>query len=279
MKLKATFSLSKKQCHVALYRFACALAPSSVRVDDIKIEALRGEPLKRVRIAFLIAVCRSLWLKRSKFGEPGTYGYVVDREYERADLRTCELLCVLGFEERDWQYEEKRDDDGYLVLQAHSVSRLLDFGQVKHRVVVSERACRLIENEGFERPVFKEVRIEGGHLERLIPPCWELRASAVLPKVANTKRLMCYGMGPTGKVEPFKGDYSRIVFIDDPPFALGEIHYRRRDLQTLGRFDIAQTFEHLWVPQRSLVISRRFYEFLASRGEPILVRPVRIDDN
>ncbi len=45
--------------------------------------------------------------------------------------------------------------------------------------------------------------------------------------------------------EPFQGDYSRVVLINDPPFTKGEVHYRRSNLNTIGSFDIAQTFGNL----------------------------------
>jgi hypothetical protein len=277
MTLITTFALSQKRCHPSLYRLARLLAPSSVQVDRIKIEARSGEAPRRVRITMLIALCRAFGLRRTKFGDPGTYGFVVDREYGESDLALCEYLCIVGVQERILRSEDGRDARGRLTVPALGLTKLRDFGQLKHWIVMAQETRKAIEEGGFCGIGFREVVIEGLPTGSTSAEYWELTASVTLPGLANTNRLMCYGTSPTGKVEPFAGDYSRMVFVNDPPYALGEIHYRRGDLKALGRFDIAETLEHLWIPQRSLVISQTLYRALRSREIPVVVRPVRID--
>jgi hypothetical protein len=104
-----------------------------------------------------------------------------------------------------------------------------------------------------------------------------LATTITLPKLANTDRLKCYGIGPTGIVEPFNGDYNRMLFIEDPPCAGGEVHYHRSDLRNLGQFDIAQTFENLWIPQKSFVISQRLFQHFHKHKISLQAQPVRMD--
>lgn len=277
MKLKTIFTLNQKGSPKALYQVICSVVPSAVRVDDVRIEASSGEKLLHAKIAALVGLCKAAGLKRSKLGKIGTYGYVIMREYEPEDLTPCEFVFVHGLSGLTIQWEDKRDKGGKLILLAKNASQLGGVGEVNHTIVVSGEVRVALESESFRGLVFCEVGIYGRKGGEPVEPCWELATTITLPKIANTDRLKCYGTGPTGQVEPFTGDYSRMIFIDDPPYAGGEVHYRRRDLKCLGQFDIAQTFENLWIPQKSFVISQRFYQHCLKHKIPLAVVPVRID--
>ncbi|NOS69460.1 MAG: hypothetical protein HOP33_05955 [Verrucomicrobia bacterium] len=277
MKLKKQFRIRENGTSEVLYRFFRALNSSTVGVDDIKYEARTGESFKLLKLDMLVALCRGCGLKRSKFGDVGTYGFVVTREYEEKDFVACDYLCVLGLQGRNMKHEEKRDALGRLLIGPGNPERLESFGQDNHRIVVSHQIREMIKEKELRGLTFQEACFEEKNSKQSVGRYYELRASKTLPKLANTRQLMCYGMEPTGKVETFKGDYSRMVFIDDPPYALGEIHYRRSNIEALGNFDVAETFEHLWIPQRSLVISQRFYQFCLENDIPLTVLPVRID--
>ena len=174
--------------------------PSAVRVDDVKIEARDGERLKLAKIATLVALCRAAGLKRSKLGGIGTYGYVIMREYELEDLASCEFVFVDDLPEREIQIDDKRDKQGRLILLAKNARRLDDFGQANHQIVVSSEARADLELERFRGLAFREVGIYGRQGGQPVEPCWELATTITLPKLANTDRLKCYGIGPTGIV-------------------------------------------------------------------------------
>ena len=63
----------------------------------------------------------------------------------------------------------------------------------------------------------------------------------------------------------------------DPPFRNAEVDYRRSDLQRIGEFDIARTFEKYLYPHGSLVVSQRFFAFCRENRVPLDVAPVRVD--
>lgn len=278
MKYKIAFRIRQRGSPPGLYRLCRMLAPSGARAEDVKLEARSGESSKRFKIALLVNMCRSFGLGRTNFGDPGSYGYVLDREYEESDLDACELLRIVEVRDRKVRSDDNRDVEGRLRLQSAKASRLQDFGELNHWLVAADSTRQMLEQGRFRGVQFRKVVTEGPLSETHSAPYWELGTSITLPKLANTNRLMCYGRGPAGTVEPFNGDYSRMVFIHDPPYAIGEIHYARGDLQGLRPFDIAQTFEHLWIPQQSIVISNALYKLLRSRGVPVIVWPVRLDE-
>ena len=276
MITKTESRLARRGNPELLYRLFRAAAPSSADAEDVKIEAVSGESLKWLKIALFVMLCRSAGLKRNRFGDSGTFGYIVSRQYQSSDLEGSEFLCFRGMRGEDLEYPARRDSTGRLQMARHNANRLSEFGMIDHWLGASQAARQCLEGERFERLQFRQIAVlPEEKTGKLL--AWEIVSVITLPKLANTDRLKCYGMGPTGKVEPFTGDYSRMVFIDDPPYAGGEPHYRRSDLERIGPFDIAETFEHLWIPQRSLVISQRLYRLFLDRAIPVIVQPVRID--
>jgi hypothetical protein len=141
-------------------------------------------------------------------------------------------------------------------------------------IIVADKVKRLLESGHFVGLEFGEVVLKGKSIHAATEPFWELKSSVTLPKMANTHQFI-----HPGKTEaiPFTGDYSKIIMISDPPFRTGEVHYRRSDLQALGPFDIARTFEKYMEIHPALVISQRFYQFCEQHKLPLNVEPVRVD--
>jgi hypothetical protein len=271
VKFYRCFRIRQKGSPKSLYRLVCAVAPGAARADDFEIEARSGETLKLWKIATLVAMCRAFGLHRTPRGEPGTYGLDAARHYEDSDLRESELLLV-GPQPKH-QINVLRDSQGRLLLDPEFTTGLR-LGSVWNLTVVCDEFHEALESGGFLGLQFREAVPRNDSNTR--DTFWELESLLVLPKMANTDRLMYCGWRQTPP-QPFTGDYSRMVFINDPPYRAGEIHYRRSDLAELGAFDVARTFELYRQPRPELVVSQRFYRFCLRNGISLNIEPVRID--
>jgi len=191
------------------------------------------------KIKALVALCRAWGLQRSKGGAPGTYGFEMDRIYEASDFNACELL-MLGLQQKH-QLEDERDAEGRIILTGR-FKKGLEMGSIfSGGFIVSDRVRGLLEAGRLGGLKFVETVSRSQNGIRLSSNFWEVQSSVVLPKMANTNRFL--QIGNAKPPEPFGGDYSRMVDIDDPPYRSGEAHYRRSDLVAVGDFDIARTFE------------------------------------
>jgi hypothetical protein len=271
MKLYRSFRIRQKGFPKVFYRLICLTAPQSARADEFEIEARTGETLNQWKIAMLVTLCRAFGLARTPRGEPGTYGLDASRNYEESDLVTCELLLIGG--QPKYQIKAERDKEGRLLLTAE-FARGLRLGSAWNFTVVSKEVRQLLEVADLQGLTFREGVTQNPTAEPR--SFWEIQSSIVLPKMANTDRLMYCGWRETPP-QPFTGDYSRMVFIDDPPYRSGEIHYWQSDLAPLGKLDVATTFELYRQPYPALVISQRFYQTCLKNGIALNVEPVRVD--
>lgn len=210
------------------------------------------------------------------------YGYSILRWYDEADVVAAEFLLL------DWQrklqkgVKPERDEHGRLIVLARNVTSSLKFASTypDNSIFVSDKVRRILEGGGLVGLQFGETTIQGGSGSVSGEPAWELQSAITLPKIANTHQLVHRGKT---EAEPFTGDYSRQVLINDPPFVGGEPHYRRSDLAAVGSFDIANMREK-FINEHALIISQRFYQHcirnkisLALDKLSLGVRPVRID--
>lgn len=271
MTIYRRFSLCKKGIPSALHTFGRIVGMDRMALDELQIEARTGETLKLCKIALLISVSKAFGLGRTAQGSPGTYGLDAARLYEDSDLATCELLLIGP--QAKYQIEDERDSTGRLWLEDQFVTGLR-LGSAWDFTVVSDEFRRLMSAAEPVGLSFREVapRNRRGEPAKF----WELESSIVLPKMANTDRLMYCGWRLTPP-QPFTGDYSRMVIINDPPYRSGEIHYRRSELARLGKFDTAKTFELYRQPHPQVIISQRFYQHCRKNGIALKVEPVRID--
>ena len=210
------------------------------------------------------------------------YGYSITRQYEKSDLEAAEFLLL------DWQrklqkgVKPERDEHGRLIVLARNVTSSLTFASTypDNVIFVSHKVRRILESGGLVGLQFGETVIQGDSGAASGEPAWELESTITLPKIANTHQLVHRGKTAA---EPFSGDYSRQVLLNDPPYVGGEPHYRRSDLAAIGAFDIANMREK-FINEHAQVISQRFYQHCLKSKIPLAldkfslgVRPVRID--
>lgn len=234
-----------------------------------------GDPLLRN----LLEIVRQLGIPRRSVSNATHYGYSIMRHYDMADFRSAELLC-LSYQRKLKRIDgPERDGEGRLVVWAGDNKPDLKFASTYPTkcIVVSDGVRQLLEESGLTGLQFKPVSLQGKSSKAVLSPPWELASLITLPKLANTPQLMHYGQQPDFEPQPFQGDYSRPVFINDAPFFGAELHYRNSDLAALGAFDIAATFEHYMWPHPALVVSQRFYQQCLKQKIPLEVEPVRID--
>ena len=209
-----------------------------------------------------------------------SYGYDISRFYEPDDLKHAELLLLVRKGRIHNTLEPARDEQGRLYLLASKAKESLKLGNLlwPDWVIVSDKVRRSLEGAGLVGLRFIEVAIKGKSTYLASEPFWELQSSITLPKMPDRGNLFHPEFHPDHPtVEPFQGDYSRTIFINDAPFFNGEVHYRRSDLTVLGQFDIAATFENYMETHPALVVSQRFYQHCLKHKIPLPVEPVRID--
>jgi hypothetical protein len=268
------------------YEELCAIAPSARKHYGFHLQldtnaADGGEVVRRIT-----AICSQHGLRRRQAVGKGAYKHTVDRDYQddlfHFDFLMLNPQTMTRAGVRDGRFVGAADPEYMLMSE-------LGFSQ---RVVVSEDVREVIEKGEFvglefgASPLFPEsvggvsaeewlAGLRSSQRWAVLPgPFWELKSSVILPKMASS--LMQYGW----RGEPpraFEGDYSRPVFIDDPPFSKGEVHYRRHQIAALGSFDVARTYENYMAPKPALVISQRFYQRCLANGIGIWADPVHID--
>ena len=212
------------------------------------------------------------------------YGHNIARRYDKADVEAAELL-LLDYQRKLQKYvKPERDESGRLIVLARNVTPSLKFASTypDNSIFVSDKVKRILEAGGLVGLQFADTVIKGVSGFASGEPAWELQSSITLPKLANTHQLVHRGKT---EAEPFRGDYSRQVLINDPPFVAGEPHYRRSDLMAVGPFDIANMREK-FINECALIISQRFYQHCIRNKIPLAldkfslgVRPVRIDSD
>lgn len=208
-----------------------------------------------------------------------SYGYYIARSYEPDDLKNAEFLVMIRHSRIHNCLKPARDNQGRIFLMATKAKKSLKLGCLFYPdwVIVSNQVRQSFENAGLVGLRFGEVAIKGHSIHLSPEPFWELQSSITLPKMSNVRKLIHPESVGHPTVEPFQGDYSRTVYINDEPFRPGEVHYRRSDLETFGQFDIAATFENYMDPHPALVVSQRFYQHCLKHKIPLAVEPVRID--
>ena len=105
---------------------------------------------------------------------------------------------------------------------------------------------------------------------------WLLTGEVQLPPLSPR----CVIEGPRGS--SYGGGRSDPCTLREGEFPQGEMHYRRSDLEPLGLFDFASSYEifhSLSIERfRPLILSRRVYELFGDLGVAGLWTPVYVDD-
>ena len=233
------------------------------------------EPCGDAFIQHALEVLKRHGIPRRRTANSTSYGYTISRFYESNDLMDSELLLVSAQRQIQSLTDPLRDEQGRLLLTASNAKPSLKVGCIfGNWTIVSDGVRRSFEAGDFIGLRFQEVALKGKSVHASPEPFWELLSSITLPKMPHPERFVHRGIIAP---EPFQGDYSRVVLISDPPFAKAEVHYRRSDLEAIGPFDIAGTFENYMEPHPALVVSQRFYQHCLKHKIPLEVEPVRID--
>ena len=249
--------------------------PTGFRYEVTTLQVEEDELLRR-----LLTLMREFSIPNLSISDSTHFGYEIVRDYEKSDFLSAEFL-LLHYQRKLKRIDgPERDEQGRLVVWAGDNKHDLKFGSTYPTkcIVVSDVVRQFLKESGLTGLQFKPVGLRGESNKAVAAPPWELASSVTLPNLANTPQLMHYGrQADKYEPQPFEGDYSRPVFINDPPFRGAELHYRRSDLTALGAFDIAATFEHYMWPHPALVVSQRFYQHCLKQKIPLAVEPVRID--
>ena len=266
MKFRHFISIDAGILPEAAFEAVCSLAPAGRTRRGFRLTVDSETPDGGEAVRQFVRICEGHGLARRNVSTTKSYGHTADRWYQDERLR-AEMLVLLRQKQIQPGAEPERDPQGHLSLPDCPD---WDVGSIfPNHIVVSHRVRAALEGPGFLGLRFGKVVVQRETL-----PLWELQSSVALPKMANTHQFIHPGLR---EPEPFKGDYSRIVMLDDPPFNRGEIHYRRRDLAGAGHFDVANTFENYMEPHPALVISQRLYQHCLKNGIAFEADPVRID--
>lgn len=214
-------------------------------------------------VEHIAALCKQRGLDKIR----GAYSQLVMPHYEKADLQAAPLLWLLGGSKMFKGINSKqRDEVGRIVLPATEAKATIKIASVfpEPWIVVSSATRRLLESADLIGIDYEEVAIKGHSIHVACEPFWELSTTLVLPKMANS---VIYP-------EPAYGHTA--YTIQDPCV---EPHYRQSELEPLGLFDIARTFERTRNGSQEMIVSQRFYQYCLKHKIPLRVRPVRIDSD
>jgi len=241
-----------------------------------RLECQPGDIQAADDVGRLLRILEKHGLPRSQGWAPGSYNYEAERVYEAQDLLEAELLLV-DIHSNEIQIEHARDAADRLILLAGKLKRNFVAGRIyPNHLIVSDGAMKLIASAGIVGSDFKELAAPKSTAAALSQGAWEVTSSKVLPRIANVDQFLT--VDKSGLL-PFRGDYSKPIGILEPPYRSGgEVHYRRSDIESCEKFDIATTYENYLFDHQALVISQRFYQFCLKNKIPLDVKPIRIDD-
>ncbi len=261
MKFFRSVSVNSNVCPPGLYDEIIRLWPVGVRHLTFHLEAKPGEEENAKLVEQIVAFCKERGLDKVR----GAYSYLVMTHYEPSDLKAAALLW-LWTQKRMFKgiNSDRRDECGRIVLPASEAKATIKVASIfpKPWLVVASATRRILERGDLIGMKFEEVAIEGHSIRASTEPFWELRSSVTLPKMVNS-------------VEDKSIDWELPRYLISGPY--GEPHYRQSELQPLGSFDIAHTWERLSGSEPALIISQRFYQYCLKNKIPLEVRPARID--
>jgi hypothetical protein len=275
MKYRHFLQVNEATLPKSAFAEICAIAPEGLKPYGFKLQIDSDFPDGGEIVCKVINVCTSNGLSRRERYGPNSYGHNADRWYSDEEFRSAEFLILKRQPQIQSVTEPDHDEQGRLWLLGKNAKPNRKIGSVyPNHIVISDAVKQLLEPGGFIGLQFGEVAVKGKLAEEMAGQLWELQSSVVLPKMANVHQFIHPGRT---EPEPFQGDYSKIIMLNDPPFNKGEVHYRRSELTALGAFDIARTFENYMEPLPALVISQRFYQYCLKNKIKLDADPVRID--
>lgn len=231
------------------------------------------------------------------------YSLDITREYDESDFAECRLLGL--WPDADvWCHPERHEGRLRIYLPGES-DRDIEFDRAVEiqginctkRLHVSDRVKRVLETAGIRNLVFKPTvavpppppgewkRDESAIVEWSAigePPWWELTSDLILPR-----------MSPRAVVRDAKGnlitdDFTQGCYLKEALDGLdalidpAEAKYRASDIEALGEFDLARSFEafgHVWHDSgRDAIVSNRFYRLCRKHKIKVSFVPVRVHE-
>lgn len=261
MKFYHSISLNKNICPSDFYAGIVRLKPENDSSLFFKLEAQPGDEINAELVENVLALCKERGLDKVR----GAYSYLLMPLYETVDLEAA-LLLQLQIQKKMFKglNSDQRDERGYVVMKATEAKPTVKIASIwpKPWIVVSDAVRQMLEAGGLVGLKFDGVSIEGHSIHAAPAPFWELRSSVTLPKMINSL--------PDTSV-----NFDHVRYLIHGSY--GEPHYRESEIQLLGSFDIAHTFERLSGGEPGLVVSQRFYKYCLKNKIPLEVRPARID--
>ncbi len=211
-------------------------------------------------------------------GHPQDYHYRIEylREYDEADLK--EVGYFAGAPGSNVGLTVHKSEAGILQLQLAKVHKLRGVAGANWPwVVVPKEVRQRMVKARLAHAVFREVEIYNRkkRVTETDPGVREMTSDLVLPPMSPS----CTFRHSTG--EPFTGDYSKGCNIHEGYYKPPEFHYRAKDLETIGEFDVALTHERFGATDsnahRKLVFSKQFYDFCVVNKLKMNWIPVRLD--
>ena len=261
MKLFRSVTLDPKNCPQDLYERVVRLNPRAQMGSIFHLEAKPGDEANAQLVERIVALCRERGLDKAR----GEYSYRLAPAYEMCDFEAAPLLLLLT-QKRMFKgiNSNRRDDRGYIVLPATGAKATIKIASIfpEPWIVVSDRTRRILESGQLMGLKFDKVAIKGHSLHVSPEPFWELRSTIGLPKMVNS-------------VINETSERGRAPYTIQDIYV--EAHYRRSDLEALGAFDLAFTFERMYNGSTRLVVSQRFHQHCRKNKIPLEVQPARID--
>ena len=261
MKLYSRIWINQQKFPPDLFAEISRLKPECKGPDFFHLEAKPGDDEDAKLVEQIVAMCKERGLDRVR----GAYSHHVSPVYEPSDLEAAPLLR-LSTQRKLFKgiNSNQRDERKRIVLPATEAKPTIKIASIfpEPWIVVSSATRRILESGGLIGMKFDEVAIKGHSIHVAPEPFWELRSDVILPKMLNSV------------INPPEPGWSTYT-INDP---LAEPHYRQSEIQALGAFDIAQTWERSGRSESpDLIVSQRFYQYCLKHTIPLQVRPARID--
>lgn len=201
------------------------------------------------------------------------------RKYDPEDLASAPFLEITAdyLNEHIWTSFET----GLIEIQRITAVKgkdreiLSPFGGNGQGLIVSDAVRRDIER-GLSAPEIEFLPVDfKAKTKTPDPPVWwELTSRVTLPPVAPGLVLL------DNKDRPVPRGHKGFTQIWEPPFAPRELHYIRSELEAVGGFTLARTYEKTGHREndRCLIASQRFYRFCLENDIRCGWVPVRIDE-
>jgi hypothetical protein len=152
-------------------------------------------------------------------------------------------------------------------------------------LIVPDRTKRVLQHADLRRVVFHPTALVAGRTpeerEKVIQwdkhaePWWELTSDLILPPLSPSVSLF------DQDGNPIRDDFSNGCYAVEGQYSSPILSYRRSDLQSIGGFDLAKTFEIFGAKgskdMRLFIASRKFYDFCKSNQIDAAFTPVRVE--